>query len=157
MSAIGSPCSPAINRCRRSQSVDGLGIRPIELLIATSSSGNPRANPFSSKLKLPGRRWQIERTESARDYSIAREIEVSRVSAPGESAVVYSWTIRSEGFWRETARSLFALERGPFVRSEPRVFIHLATRVGQEPDAEINAQRILNRFLSDFRGAFRSL
>jgi len=141
----------------RSTPVDRLGPRPISILIAADSSRRPRGSPVSSKLMVPGRSWQIETTENEYNYVLGREISVSRARTTQQQALVYSWSLHDDGFWRDSARSLLALERGPFERSRHRIMIRITTIIGAESEAQAHAKQILDRFIYDFREPFRAL
>jgi exosortase len=142
---------------RRSQPVDRLGHRPVDLLIAASPPDDPRSSPISTKLMLPGRDWQLEETAFVSSYVLGRDVAISVASAPTRRALLYSCSLHDDGFWRDSIRSLLALERGPFARERPRLMIHIATELGIEKDARVHAKKILDRFLYDFREPFRGL
>jgi hypothetical protein len=61
------------------------------------------------------------------------------------------------GFWKDSVRSLLALEKGPFARKRTRYLIQIAVEIGDEPEAEIHSRQVLDRFVYDFASAFRAL
>ncbi len=131
--------------------------RIVELIAATGSMRLPRRSPVSSKLVVPGRQWQVERRERTYNWTLGHPIDVSIATTVGGRALVYSWSLHDDGPWRDSLRSLLALERGPMARPRPRLMIRLATQIGEEPEAESNARRMLDRFVFDFRDSLSRL
>lgn len=142
---------------KRAIPVDRLGERPIEMLIAESNPWRPRQTPQSSKLVLPGRRWRIVSTEEEFNYTLGHPVSVSVVEEPHQRALVYSWTSNAHGFWRDSLRSLLAIERGPFAREDRVVMTHIATIIGDEKEARDHAKQMLDGFVLDFREPIRAL
>jgi exosortase len=141
----------------RSNLIDRLGPRSVSILISADASRMPRRSPVSSKLMVPGRAWQTETSEVEYNYALGHEISISLARSTEQQALVYSWTLHDDGFWQDSARSLLALERGPFERSRHRVMVRIATIVGKESEARNHAKQILDRFIHDFREPFRAL
>jgi exosortase len=130
---------------------------PIEVLIATDSGKRPRGSPVTTKLIAPARGWQVEQTTRTHSWMLGRDIQVSRLSAGTRRRLVYSWSLHDKGFWRDSWRSLLALERGPFERARTRLMIHLSTEIGEGKDAERNAKVHLDGFLYDLNVPLRAL
>jgi len=147
----------ALREYQRSTPVDRLGPRPVSILIAADSSRRPRGSPVSTKHRVPGRSWQIEKTKTEYNYVLGREISVSLARSLEQQALVYSWSLHDKGFWQDTLRSFLALERGPFARTRHRVMVRIATIISNEPEAEDHAKQILDRFVHDFREPLRAL
>lgn len=140
----------------RERPIDRLGYRPVDLLIASSDAAKPRESPISSKLRVPGREWEIISQETFQDFTLGRAIELNLVRSREGSSLVYSWTSNDEGLLRDSIRSLLALERGPFARQKPRFMIQIAADLGTEPEAAVHTRKILDRFVHDFRDALRA-
>jgi exosortase len=147
----------ALREYDRKTPIDRLGPRSISVLITADASKRPRGSPVSTKHMVPGRSWQLETTETSYNYVLGHEISVSRARTIDQRALVYSWSLHDDGFWKDSARSLLALERGPFERARHRVMVRMATIVGKEAEAEEHAKQILDRFVHDFREPFRAL
>jgi exosortase len=141
----------------RSNLIDRLGPRSVSILISADASRLPRRSPVSSKLMVPGRGWQTESSEVEYNYALGHEISISLARSTDQQALVYSWSLHDDGFWQDSARSLLALERGPFERPRHRVMVRIATIVGKESEARNHAKQILDRFIHDFREPFRAL
>lgn len=135
---------------------DKIGAPTVEVLIATDSDSLPRGSPVSSKLMVPGRDWQIDRSTVRTNWILGREIRILHVSSTDRRALVYAWSVHDEGLWWDSLRSLLALERGPFARSRTRYMIELAAEIGDESEAEVHARQILDRFVYDFNDVFRA-
>lgn len=133
------------------------GLNPVRMTIAASSSEQPRTSPISSKLATPGRDWLVEKSETVTLYALGHAVDVTRARSGNASALVYSWSMNDEGMVRDSLRSFLAIERGPFVRPNPRYMIQLYTPIGEGPESIAQAKRALNQFIFDFRGLLRSL
>jgi exosortase len=129
----------------------------VSLFIATEAPGTARGSPFSSKLRLPGRAYGEDRRADVRLYALGRDAVVSEASSEDSFAVAYTWTLHGDGFWRDTLRSLVALERGPFSRARERVIVRIATDSSGEDASFGRARRVLDRFVHDFRKPLASL
>lgn len=152
------PRGAVVQRTYRSQQpIDRLGHRPVDFLLATAPRRAPRGSPFSSKLIVPGRDWQIDETSFARIFVLGRRVSVSKASSADQKALIYSWSTGGDGFWLDSIRSLLAIERGPFERTRARTFIRIATAIGDEPEGESHAKAVLDRFVYDFRQPLRSI
>jgi hypothetical protein len=86
------------------------------------------------------------------------DLAVATRESGSERALVYSWRLRDEGIWRESLRSLLALESGPFRRERRRAVVRLTTPLPHDgPVARDRAKQTLDRFIRDFRDELAGL
>ena len=136
----------------------GTGAAPdvVELFVGLERGG-PRASPYSSKLRLPGRDWSLAEVTSRRDWRLFREVEVGIATRGDQRALVQTWNLGDEGAWRETLRSFLGATSGSGERS-PRAVVRLVTPILGEGRAALAAARVvLDRFLIAFGGELEAL
>lgn len=133
----------------------------VELFVSYEVAGNPvTSRLFSSKLARPGRDWSLERSRRVRVWTLGLDADLALASrdSGSEHALVYTWRLRDQGIWRETSRSLLALETGPARRERPRAVIRLvAPALHDGPLAHDRAKQSLDQFISDFRDELAGL
>ena len=109
---------------------------------------------LSSKRRWPGPDWNQVRRGRTRIWALDREADLVLTSRRpgGEHAVVYVWRLRDEGLWRESWRSLLALEASPFRRQGRRTVVRLTTFAPHGGQLILDqAKRRLDRFVKAFR------
>jgi exosortase len=133
----------------------------VDLFVSFEIAGwRPGSSLFTSKIALPGSDWSIEENARIRVSLLGLDADLAVASREfgSERALVYSWRLRDEGIWRESLRSLLALESGPFRRERRRAVVRLTTPLPHDgPVARDRAKQILDRFIRDFRDELAGL
>ena len=137
-------------------------IDTIDLFVALErDDGSDAYGRWSSKLQWPGPDWNVERRLDARIWDLGTEAELSVAErATGtERAVVYTWRPRDRGLWRESWRSLLALEASPLRRERKRAVVQLVAYSPwrDDPVALDRARLRLDRFIALFRDELAGL
>jgi exosortase len=116
---------------------------------------------WSSKLQWPGPDWDLQRRLTARIWDLQTDARLSVAArATGvERAVIYTWRPRDRGLWRESWRSLLALEASPLRRERGRAVIQLvAYSPWQDDPVALDRARLrLDRFIALFRDELAGL
>lgn len=146
---------------RRYQRAIGPGRPPdvVDLLVGYEhESTRDTFRLLSSKLAYPGPGWSVEERRSERIWVLGEDVELAIAAAGAGSvsgevhAVVYAWTKRDHGLWRESWRALLALEASPWRRARPRVAIRLSSRAAHDGQLELDwAKQRLDLFVKEFR------
>lgn len=148
---VGTLAGP--DRIHRRYSRAGRPPMVVELFAARGSPAEPSSNRlFSSRLHVPGPDWERLETSTTRIWMLGRDAQMSvAVRSTGEHALVYTWVQRDQGSWRESLRSLLALDRvAP--RDPPRVVVRLLSYAPHDGPFVLElAKQRLDRFVNDFR------
>jgi exosortase/archaeosortase family protein len=133
----------------------------VDLLIAYEEVRNPGASRLlSSKLAFPGPEWDLVSHSHERLWLLERDADLAVASQGpgGEHAVVYAWRARDRGLWRESWRSLLALESSPLRRERPRAAVRLVTYAPHDGQLVVDrAKQRLDRFVRAFREELAAL
>jgi exosortase len=137
-------------------------IDTVDLFIAVErDDGGDAYGRWSSKLQWPGPDWNVERRLRARIWDLGTEAElaVAERATGTERAVIYTWRPRDRGLWRESWRSLLALEASPFRRERKRAVVQLVAYSPwrDDPVALDRARLRLDRFIALFRDELAAL
>lgn len=144
-----------MHRRYRRDTVRGQAPEIVDLLIGyedTSRSESTRL--MSSKLLSPGPEWQVETEWIEKIWALDRQAEHARASRHpgGEQALVYAWRPGHRGLWRESWRSLLALDASPLARARPRAIVRLAVYAPHDGQLALDrAKQRLDGFVMDFR------
>jgi exosortase/archaeosortase family protein len=148
----------------RRYELEGAPDRPpevVDLLIAYEEVSAPGLSRLlSSKRALPGPDWDLVRHSRERLWLLDRDADLAVASrGPGdEHAVVYAWRPRDRGFWRESWRSLLALESSPLRREAPRAAVRLVAYAPHDGQLVLDqARQRLDRFITAFREELAAL
>jgi len=149
---------------QRRYELEGAAQQPpevVDLLIAYEEVRAPGSSRLlSSKLALPGPEWDLVRHSRERLWSLGRDVELAVASQgpDGEHAVVYAWRPRDLGLWRESWRSLLALESSPLRRERPRAAVRLVTYAPHDGQLVLDrAKQRLDHFIRAFREELAAL
>ena len=114
---------------------------------------------LTSKLQRPGPDWELARSGREQIWSLNREARVSLATrADGTHAVVFSWTMRDRGAWREAWRSWLALDWGPLRRERRRGVVRLVAYAPHDGSLVLDrARQRLDRFAAAFRSELGAL
>jgi exosortase/archaeosortase family protein len=127
----------------------------VEIFVGFETSGSPERNLLlSSKLAWPGPDWDIVHSSGTTLWTLQRDAELTIASRrPGtEHAVVYSWRPGDLGLWRESWRSLLALDSTPFRRGRARRVVRLMAFAPHDGALVLErARQRLDAFLAVFR------
>jgi hypothetical protein len=127
----------------------------VDVLIGFDVADLATPSPLlSSKLEYPGPDWDIVRKGRERLWSLDRVADLAIATrGPGsEHAVVYAWRPRDEGLWRESWRSLLALESSPLRREGRRAAVRLVAYAPHDGQLVLDqAKQRLDRFIVAFR------
>jgi exosortase len=127
----------------------------VDVLIGFDVADLATPSPLlSSKLAYPGPDWDIVRKGRERLWSLDRVADLAIATrGPGsEHAVVYAWRPRDEGLWRESWRSLLALESSPLRREGRRAAVRLVAYAPHDGQLVLDqAKQRLDRFIVAFR------
>ncbi len=137
-------------------------IDTIDLLIVYESDGaTDSGHLLSSKSRWPGPNWNLLSRGRARiwDLALDADLTVAAHATGPERAVILCWRIRDGGRWRESARSLFALDASPFRRGSQRAVVQLVAYSPwqDDPVALDRARARLDRFITIFRDDLEAL
>ena len=137
-------------------------IDTIDLYVAFErDDGGDAYGRWSSKLQWPGPDWNRDRWLRVRIWDLGTEADfaVAERATGAERAVIYTWRPRHEGVWRESWRSLLALEASPFRREQKRAVVQLvAYSPWQDDPVALDRARLrLDRFIALFRDEFAGL
>lgn len=126
----------------------------VDVLIGFESPLTPGTSRLlSSQLRRPGPAWDLVETRSEYLWSLGRQADRVLASrrSDGQHAVVYMWRLRDGGLWRESLRSLLALEASPFRRGQPRAVVRLVAYSPHDGQLMLDrAKQRLDRFISAF-------
>ena len=94
--------------------------------------------------------WLLER---------GAELSLAAPGAAGDRAIVYTLRLRDEGLWRESWRSLLALEQSPYHRrGRSRGVIQLVAYAPHDGQLALDrTKQRLDRFIRDFREELTAL
>jgi hypothetical protein len=127
----------------------------VELFVGFETTGSPeRSQLLSSKLAWPGPDWDVVRSSRTTLWTLQRDADLSIASRqPGaEHAVVYSWRPGDLGLWRESWRSLLALDATPFRRERARRVVRLIAFAPHDGTLVLDrAKQRLDSFITVFR------
>ncbi len=127
----------------------------VDLVIGFELAGIPYSSRLlSSKRMHPGPDWDLVRKNRERLWLLNREADLAVASrGPGsEHAVVYTWRPRHRGLWRESWRSLLAIEASPFRREDGRAVVRLVAYAPHDGQLALDrAKQRLDRFIAAFR------
>jgi exosortase len=148
----------------RRYELEGAPDRPpevVDLLIAYEEVSAPGLSRLlSSKLAFPGPDWDLVGHSRERLWLLDRDADLAVASRgpDGEHAVVYAWQPRDRGLWRESWRSLLALESSPFRRGAPRAAVRLVAYAPHDGQLVLDqAKQRLDRFTAAFREELAAL
>ena len=126
----------------------------IEVYVGFEAVDYPDTSMLSSKLAWPGPDWVMLRREPVTLYPLQREGRLAIAARPPSDlhAVVYTWHPGDLGLWRESLRSLLALDASPFRRERERRAVRiLAFAPHAGPIVLDRAKQRLDRFVTLFR------
>ena len=133
----------------------------VDLLVVREATNLPASSRvFSTKLRHPNPDWSLREWEPLTFWTLGREVEAAVVTRGGDHEIqlVYTWRLRDAGLWKESWRSLLALESTRFARSRPRTAVRLSTPVARDQDLALErAHRRLKTFSAVFREALEAL
>jgi hypothetical protein len=117
----------------------------VDLFVGISDRLEPRRSLRSPKTKLPGAGWEIE-TESVVmvEGRPLRRLVLRSLSGP---VLAFHWQNGVASFPTELARSVLALDRGPYRRLDRASVVRVSTPIG--PGGEVDAEARLTKFLED--------
>jgi exosortase len=133
--------------------------RVVDLFVGFEVAGHRVSSRlFSSKIAVPGRDWSFDEARRSRVWALGIDADLAVASRESERALVYSWRVRDDGIWRETPRSMLALDSGPFRRQGRRAVVRLSTPLPNDgPVARDLAKKILDGFITTFRDELAGL
>jgi exosortase len=124
----------------------------VDLFVGFEVAENPSTLLLSPKIAMPGHDWSLVESRRTRVYLLGLDADLAVASRDSERALVFSWRLRDAGVWRETPRSVLALESGPFRRERRRGVVRISTPLALDgPEAREWARDTLDRFIADFR------
>ena len=86
------------------------------------------------------------------------DADLALASRDSQRTLVYSWSLRDDGIWREASRALLALDAAPFPREPRRAVVRLSTPLLRDgPVARDQARQALDRFITAFRDELAGL
>jgi exosortase len=133
----------------------------VDVLVGFKLALVPESTPLlSSKLSFPGPDWDLVSRSRERLWLLEREADLAIASRGpgGEHAVVYAWRPHDGGLWRESWRSLLALESSPFRRERSRVIVRLVAYAPHDGQLVLDqAKQRLDRFIREFREELAAL
>lgn len=129
----------------------------VALFVASEVAQSGRTSPSSRALLLPASDWVVESSEPTRIWSLGVDGTLASVRHRDGRALVYGFGLHEGGAIRDSLRSLLALERGPFLRSQARVRLRIATAMGRDPRSRERAKQLLDRFVFDFQRELAAL
>lgn len=147
------PAGQALHR--RYEQPGRTGPEVVEVFVGLEVAGQPNSSRIlSSRLRRPGPDWIVEERRRTRAWLLGRDADLTVAShGPGtEHAVVLSWRLRDAGLWRESLRSLLALDASPFRREGRRGVVRLVAYAPHEGQLVLDwARQRLERFIAVFR------
>jgi hypothetical protein len=133
---------------------DGGDEQAIEIYVGFESADHSDTSMLSSKITWPGPDWNVESREPHTLYTLRRQGELAIATRPPSElhAVILSWHPGDLGLFRESLRSLLALDASPFQREHQRRSVRvLAFAPHGGPLVLDRAKQQLDRFVTQFR------
>ncbi len=133
----------------------------VEVFAGFETSESPETSQLlSSKLAAPGPDWDVVRRGRTTLWALQRDADlcIATRRPGGEHAVVYIWRPGDHGLWRESWRSLLALEKTPFRRERARRVVRLVAFAPHDGTLVLDrARQRLDGFIAAFRAQLAAL
>ncbi len=129
----------------------------VEILLGGDRRLSASVNMLSTKVASPGSGWEIVDQFPTALGSEGLVVTTSVAATPGERRLVQHWYVGVDSLPEEIARSLLALDRGPWRRPGRAVVVRVSTRIEPRTSGRSGAAQRLESFLTSFQTSLAEL
>lgn len=129
----------------------------VELLICADRRLAGGNRMLSRKLEFPGSGWRSIDPGHTELAALGIPVDFAVAYKTNEKRLVYSWRTATKSLPVEILRGIFALDRGPFARSERALFVRISTHLAVEGLPMQAARARIEAFADDFHDPFAKL